>query len=142
MRGVVQFWYAHHCSSGDELPARCVFFQLEEKVFGKEEGRSRGPSGMTSEHLRPLLGDIGGMKLLFTLGENLSRGHVPQAAVEIRAGRMTAHKKDDGGVRGIVVGDMRRLVARLCPNNWEWQRPPFTNMPCLHDQCVVHVLQG
>ena len=60
-----------------------VLFQLDEKLFGKnlrssKRGVAEGPSGMTSDHLRPLLSDLPGMKLLFQLGENLSRGHVPR----------------------------------------------------------------
>ena len=47
------------------------------RTFDHQGGAQQGrPSGMTSEHLRPLLSDTRGMKLLFTLGENLSRGHV------------------------------------------------------------------
>ena len=39
---------------------------------------------------------------------------MPEVAVAaVRSGRMTALSKDDGGVRGIVTGDVvRRLVAR------------------------------
>ena len=44
----------------------------------------------------------------------LAVGNVPEEIIEaIRLGRMTALSKPDGGVRGIVVGDiLRRLVSR------------------------------
>ena len=64
--------------------------------------------------LRPLLFDLRGMKLLFELGKNLSRRHIPSMVVDmVRTGRITALHKPDGGVRGIMAGDVvRRLVAR------------------------------
>ena len=73
-----------------------------------------GPSGMTSEHLRPLLSRPADLHWLFRAGEQLARGEAPEVAVEaIHMGRMTALQKPDGGVRGIVAGDvMRRLVGR------------------------------
>ena len=73
-----------------------------------------GPSGMTSEHLRPLLSHPNDVLMLHPMGEELARGQVPQVVIEaIRVGRMTALQKPDGGVRGIVAGDiLRRLVGR------------------------------
>ena len=76
---------------------------------------------MTTEHLRPLLDDAHSTHLFFRMGfENLARAQVSEVAVAAdRSGRMTALSKDDGGVRGIVTGDVvRRLVA--C-NNWAQQ---------------------
>ena len=69
---------------------------------------------MTTEHLRPLLEDVQGMKLLSKLAALLAKAQVPDIAIQmIRLGRLTALSKPDGGVRGIVAGDViRRLVAR------------------------------
>ena len=69
------------------------------------------------EHLRSLLDEVRSMHLLFRLGENLSRAHVPSIAVQmVRCGRMTVLTKPDGGVREIVSGDvLRRLVTRTTP---------------------------
>ena len=55
---------------------------------------------MTTEHLRPLHDD--------------ARAQIPDVAVRmVRLGRLTALSKPDGGVRGIVAGDViRRLVGR------------------------------
>ena len=64
---------------------------------------------MTTEHLRPLLDDVRGMRLFTEVGSRLAK-----VAIDlIRVGRLTALSKPDGGVRGIVAGDVvRRLVAR------------------------------
>ena len=132
-----------------------VPFQLDQQMFGRnlrssKRGAAGGPSGMTTEHLRPLLSDGRGMRMLFHLGENLARGHVPEMAVSmVRAGRMTALRKPDGGVRGIVAGDVvRRLVARTMAQ----QLGPATKAATAPHQyalltrsgceCVAHVLQG
>ena len=62
---------------------------------------------MTSENVR-------NTNLLFLMAEQLARGRVqPSIADALRLGRTTALQKPNGGVRGIVAGDiLRRLVAR------------------------------
>ena len=88
-------------------------FELDEARFGRNlrtarKGAATGPSGMTSEHLRPLLSSHPALHWFFRLGEHLVTARVPNPVIE--AVRM---RKPAGGVRGIVVGDMiRRLVAR------------------------------
>ena len=69
---------------------------------------------MTTEHLRPLLSDLCGMRLLSALGSRLATADVPEVAVQmVRLGLMTALTKPDGGVRCIVAGDVvRRLMSR------------------------------
>ena len=54
------------------------------------------------------------LKLFHEVAERVARGQVPYAIqAAIKMGRMTALSKGDGGVRGIVFGDVvRRLVAR------------------------------
>ena len=75
---------------------------------------------------------------------------VPQPIVDaIRLGRMTALSKPDGGVRGIVTGDVvRRLVARTMAQQLsdavESGTAPFqyalsTRAGC---ECIAHALQG
>ena len=68
---------------------------------------------MTTEHLRPLLPDNRESHLFFHICE-MARAEVPEVAVNIiRMGRFTALSKPDGGVRGIVAGDVvKSLVAR------------------------------
>ena len=77
-------------------------------------GTAVGPSGVTLDHLFPLLESEADSQLFAQVGVLLSVGNVPEPILEgIRLGRMTALQKPDGGVRGIVVGDtIRRLVAR------------------------------
>ena len=94
-------------------------FELDEMFFlrtlrSSRKGAAGGPSGMTNEHLRPLLDSVNDSHLLFLAGEQLARANVPPAVVSmIRQGRMTALRKNTGVVRGIVAGDVvRRLVAR------------------------------
>ena len=58
---------------------------------------------MTLEHFRPFLDEVRAVQQLFKLCENLARGQVPVAVVNmVRCGRMTAFAKPDGGVRGIA----------------------------------------
>ena len=67
----------------------------------------------------------------------------------VKLGRMTALSKPDGGVRGIVTGDVvRRLVARTMPSSWgkavkaaisPHQYALSTKAGC---ECIAHILQG
>ena len=67
---------------------------------------------MTSDHLFPLFSHERDSELLVQVCSLLATGDVPDVIIEaIRLGRVTALSKPDGGVKGIVVGDiMRRLV--------------------------------
>ena len=105
---------------------------------------------MTTEHLRSLLNDPHATNVFFRVCEKLCREEVPQSVVRmVRQGRMTALAKPDGGVRGIVAGDViRRLVARTMAQQLgeavENATAPFqyasrTKAGC---ECVAHVLQG
>ena len=105
---------------------------------------------MTSDHLRPVLESSRDLHTLFKVAESLSSGQIPpNAATTIRRGRMTALKKDGGGVRGIVVGEViRRVTARTIAQKLgpavEMCTSPFqyalsTRAGC---ECIVHVLQS
>ena len=94
-------------------------FQLDVEEFllclrKVRRGAAAGLSGMTSDHLFLVLENEGDSDLFVRVGSLLASGNVPPATVQaIRLGRMTALSKPDGGVQGIVVGDIiRRLVAR------------------------------
>ena len=69
---------------------------------------------MTSDHLFPVLESDVESALFVQVSSLLAVGNVPEEIIEaFRFGRMTALSKPDGGVRGIVAGDiLRRLVAR------------------------------
>ena len=92
---------------------------LDEDKFGKNQrsakrGAAAGPSGMTIEHIRPLLENARILHPFFQMCERLAQAKVPQAVVEaVQVGRMTALRKPDGGVEGIIVGDViRRLIGK------------------------------
>ena len=105
---------------------------------------------MTVEHLHPLLDHTRDSQLFFQAAELLARAQVPPSIKEaIRLGRLTALRKLDGGVRGIVAGDIvRRLVARTISQQLSERvqvaTAPFqyalsTRAGC---ECVAHALQG
>ena len=109
-----------------------------------------GLSGMTVEHLQPLLDMPRDLRAFFQAGEKLCRAQVPTSVRDaIRLGRMTALQKPNGGVRGIVVGDIvRRLVARTMSQQMmeevQAATAPFqyamsTKSGC---ECIAHALQG
>ena len=130
-------------------------FILAEDKFGanlrsSRRGTAGGPSGMTNEHLRPLLDSERDMHLFFRVAELLARGDVPEnVASVLRKGRLTALQKPGGGVRGTVAGDViRRLVARTVAQRLgkavEQATAPFqyallTRAGC---ECVAHALQA
>ena len=114
------------------------------------EGAAGGLSGMTTEHLRPLLEDGRGLRLLGDVAERLARAEVPAEVLRlVRGGRLTALSKPDGGVRGILAGDViRRLVARTMSQQLAkaaevatgpHQHALSTRAGC---ECVAHALQG
>ena len=102
----------------DHMPDRP--FELEEYRFAQvlrssRKGAAAGPSGMTADHLRPVLENPRDTHLLFTLGEKLARAEISDSILgAIRLGRLTALQKPSGG---IVVGCDDWLLA-LSLNNW------------------------
>ena len=65
-----------------------VSFDLDEKLFlrclrSSRRGSAAGPSGMTNEHLRPLLDDWASMQVFFKAGEVFARGLIPESVVQI-----------------------------------------------------------
>ena len=128
-------------------------FALDEDVFFKnlrsaKRGAAGGPSGMTVEHLRPLLDSVSDLKLFHSMAEGLARGAVPEVVEALRLGRLTALRKPCG-VRGIVAGDVvRRLVSRTMAQQLgtvvESATAPYqyalrTRAGC---ECIAHALQG
>ena len=69
---------------------------------------------MKSEHLRPILENVGDVELVYQVAQFLATANIPQEVLDVlRVGRLTALQKPNGGVGGIVAGDVfRRLVAR------------------------------
>ena len=126
-------------------------FQLDDDRFCRNlrSGRRGGPSGMTTEHLRPLLDDVRGMRLLSCLASNLAGADVPEVAVQmVRVGRLTALAKPDGGVRGIVAGDVVRRLPRTIAQQLsaavETATAPhqYALSTKAGTECIAHVLQS
>ena len=114
-----------------------------------KKGSVGGPSGMTVEHPRQLLESGVCTTLLGEVATQFARGHVPEEVLPaVRLGKMTAFQKPDGGVRGIVVGDVfRRLVARTLAKQFAEQAQVATH-PFQYalstragTECVAHVVQ-
>ena len=129
-------------------------FDLDEEVFCRNlrsarRGAAPGPSGMTCEHLQPILESDRDTGLLSHVATLVARGCVPPMALQVlRMGRLTALKKPQGGVRGIVVSDVfRRVTARTIAKQCAVAEEKAT-APSQHAlrtlagcECVSHVLQ-
>ena len=145
----------------EPLPADLLTFQtgsafeLDERKFSQNlrsfrRGAAPGPSGMSAEHLRPVLEAPRVLHSFFRVAESLATAQVPQEVVDgLRLGRITALRKPTGGVRGIVAGDIiRRLVGRTIAQQLgpavERATSPFqyalsARAGC---ECVAHALQA
>ena len=86
-----------------------------------EEGRGSRTFWHDLRTLATPLARSSRVHLLFQIAERMAKAQVPEAVINfIRMGRLTALSKPDGGVRGIVVGDvLRRLVARTMSQQLE-----------------------
>ena len=115
-----------------------------------KRGAAGGPSGMTAEHLRPVLEFSRDAERFWSMCQSFARGDVPEEILQaVRMGRITALQKPTGGVRGIVAGDIiRRLVARTIAQQLgpaiERATAPFqyaltTRAGC---ECIGHILQS
>ena len=108
-----------------------------------------GPSGMTADHLFPILESEVDSGMLVQVASRLAVGDIPEEVVDgIRLGRLTALAKSDGGVRGIVVGDIvRRLVQEPWPNRSRRRPrrlllPSSTPCPPEQDASALHIVQA
>ena len=104
---------------------------------------------MTTEDLRCLLVDESDATFL-RIGIESVWTQVPREVIQtLRLGQMTALSKPDGGVRGIVVGDViRSLVARTMAQQLT---PAVERATAPHQyalstkagcECIAHALQG
>ena len=124
-------------------------FALDAQRFASNLRSSRrraaaGVSGMTTNHLRPVLDDIRDTHSLFQIQQLATARIRPNIHGILRLGKLTALQKPHGGVRGIVVGDVvRRLVGRtmaqqLSKNVKAATAPHPTRAGTA---CVAHALQ-
>ena len=113
-------------------------------------GAAGGSSGMTTEHLRPLLDSHRDGERFWRFCEGFARAEMPIEVLQaLRIGRMRALQKPTGGVRGIVVGDfVKRLVARTLAQQLgpavESATAPFQFALSTKavSECVAHVAQA
>ena len=110
---------------------------LFQNVRNSRRGATGGPSGMTTAHLRILLESAAGSSLLEEVAIIFARGRIPEDILTVvRVGRMTALQKAEGGIRGIVVGDVfRRLVARTIAKQFAQQAEGLEGRNCRDVQC-------
>ena len=136
----------------DAIPDRA--FHLDPEKFlvclrTSRRGAVVGPSGMTADHMFPILENERDSMLLVEVVSSLATGNIRTEIIDgIRLGRITDLQEPDGGVRGIVVGDIvRRLVARTIAKHISKQveaaTAPFqyalsTKAGC---ECIAHILQ-
>ena len=125
-------------------------FRFARKLRSANRGAAGGPSGMTVEHLQPLLGHPRDLRSFIRVCEQLSRARVPRSIGEaILLGRFAALQKPSGSVRGIVAGDIvRRLVARTMSQQLMLEvqnaSAPFQYALATKSGCesIAHALQG
>ncbi|CAK0888740.1 unnamed protein product, partial [Prorocentrum cordatum] len=123
--------------------------RLLTNVRRSRRGAAPGPSGMTGEHLQTLLDDEHCCDLLHHAATLLARAQIPGPVAEaLRLGRLTALRKSNGRVRGIVTGDVfRRLVARTLAQQVgeevEQATAPFQFALSTRagTECVAHLVQ-
>ena len=72
------------------------------------------PQVLKAWHLHPLLDHSGDLRLFVAAAEVFARGQVLESIqTAVKLGRMTALSKADGGVRGIVAGDVHNDVSTI-----------------------------
>ena len=133
-----------------EEPFHIDVDKFQHNLRTARRGAAGGPSGMTSEHLKIVLESPACANLLGEAASQLAQGDIPEEVVRaIRMGRLTALQKPDGGVRGIVVGDVfRRVVARTIAQQYsklgEAATHPFQYALSTRagTECVTHMVQA
>ena len=130
-------------------------FELDKDLFVKNlkcarRGAAAGPSGMMTEHLRPILENVSDVGLLFQVAQFFATASIPEEILEaLRVGRLTTLQKPNGGVRGIVAGDVfRRVVARTMAQQLgpeiERATSPFQYALSTRagTECIAHAIQA
>ena len=124
--------------------------KFQHKLRTVRRGAAGGPSGMSGEHLKIVLESPACTALLSESASQLARAEMLEEIVKaIWWGGMTILQKPDGGVRGIVVGDVfRRLVASTIAQQYskmgEAATHPFQYALSTRagTECVTHIVQA
>ena len=123
--------------------------KFQHNLMTGRRGAAGGPSGMSGEHLKIVLESRACTALLSESASQLARAEMLEEIVKsIWEGRVTILQKPDGGVRGIVVGDVFFFVVWSqgpSPNSTPRcgrPQPTRSNMPCPREraQNVSHTL--
>ena len=116
-----------------DAPPHLPVFNLDENIFIRNVRSA-------SDHLRPLLDSSKHTYLLFLVGELLAKGRIPNPVRQfLRLGRMTALRKKEGRVRGIVAGEViRRLTAKTIAQ----QLGPAVTKATAPCQCALSTRAG
>ena len=133
-----------------EEPFELDFDRFARNIRSARRKAAGEPSGMTAEHLRPLLENDRDIAKLRDFASIMAREDVPDRIdPAVQLGRITALQKPGGGERGIAVSDfLRRAVARTVAQRVskevEEATAPFqyalkTKSGC---ECVSHILQA
>ena len=112
-------------------------------------GAAGGPSGMRTEHLRPLLDNVEDSNKLPEIAQAFAQAQIPDEILSaLRVGQLTALGKPNGEVRVIVVGDVvRRLITKTTSDQlmtrFETGTKPFqcalsTRVGC---ESIAHTVQ-
>ena len=135
------------------LESQPEVFSLDEGLFVQSlrlsrRGAAAGPSGMTADHLQPVLDTERDTSLFFQFATALAG---PGSRCSSGRGQNGSHHcfEENGGIRGIVVGDiLRRLVARTMAKQMaarvEAATAPFQYTLTTKAGCesVAHMLQS
>ena len=127
-------------------------FELDKDEFlhclrTARRGAAGGPTGMRTEHLRPL--NDADCNMFHEVAESFAQASIPEEILAaLRVEQMTALQKPNGGVRGIVVGDViRRLVAKTMTKHFmarfETATKPFPHALATRAGCesIAHAVQ-
>ena len=130
-------------------------FELDKEGFLQNlrkarRGAAGGPSGMRTEHLRPLLDNIEDSNKFHEIAQAFAQAKIPDEILSaIRVGQLTALEKPNGGVRGIVVGDVvLRLIAKTMSDQmmtrFEIATKPFQYALSTRAGCesIAHIVQS
>ena len=130
----------------DPLPDRVVnhvphtLVSLDPELFERvlrssRRGAAAGPSGMTAEHLRPMLESTEDTESLASFADTFAKGEIPKEIVDaIRMGRITALRKLGGGVWWAISSVV------WCPDREAIQQVEDATAPGC--ECVAHIFQS
>ena len=116
-----------------QIPAQRLLTALRRS----RKGAAPGPSGLTADTLRLVLDDETTTTQFVTVCNLLAQARIPATiAKAIGMGRMVALQKPNGGVRGLVIGDvLRRVVSRCLVHMFATKHPRSLQSTPI---CLVH----